>query len=122
MSKQTVVVLGASDKPERFSNMAIKKLKQHGHRVIPVHPRLKEIEGLPVMADLLSINELVDTLTLYVGPERSANLVEQIIQLQPGRVIFNPGTESELLERSLRENNMSFEIACTLVMLDAGSF
>ena len=39
----TVVILGASDQSERYSNMAMKLLMRHGYRVIPVHPKLNEI-------------------------------------------------------------------------------
>ena len=55
MNNKTVVVLGASDKAERFSNQAVKKLKHFGHKVVPIHPRLKDIEGLPVAHDLTSV-------------------------------------------------------------------
>jgi predicted CoA-binding protein len=122
MDKQTVVVLGASNKPERFSNMAIKKLIQHGHRVVPVHPRLAEIDGVSVISDIDNIDEPVDTLTLYVGPQRIQPLIEKIVALQPKRVIFNPGTESASLENRLTEKNIDFVRACTLVMLDSGGF
>jgi predicted CoA-binding protein len=67
---ETVVVLGASPKPERYSNQAVRALVEHGHRVIPVHPLLKKIAGVAAVAGLAQINEAVDTLTLYVVPER----------------------------------------------------
>ena len=47
-AKETVVVLGASPKGERYSNQAVLALVGHGHRVIPVHPLLKEIAGVGV--------------------------------------------------------------------------
>jgi len=122
-TKQTVVVLGASDKPQRFSNKAIKKLQQYGHIVIPVHPRLKEIESVTVAASLNDVPaNTVDTLTLYVGPERSIGLADAIVALHPKRVIFNPGTESELLQRKLSEHQIEWVEACTLVMLDTDVF
>ena len=122
MNKQTVVVLGASNKPERFSNMAIKKLIVYGHVVIPVHPRLTEIDGVPVISDIGNIKESIDTLTLYVGPQRIGPLIDKILALRPKRVIFNPGTESVELERRLLEHNIPYVRACTLVMLDTGEF
>ena len=122
MEKQTVVVLGASNKPERFANMAIKKLIQHGHTVIPVHPRLTEIDGVPVVHELGQIKDSVDTLTLYVGPQRIQPLIDDIVALAPKRVIFNPGTESAALEKHLTENDIAFVRACTLVMLDSNDF
>ncbi|MDF7823120.1 CoA-binding protein [Pontiellaceae bacterium B12227] len=120
--KQTVVVLGASPKPERYSNKAIRLLGEHGHRVVPVHPAIVEIEGLAVQSALNAITEPVDTLTLYVGAGISNPLSDQIIELNPRRVIFNPGTENPELYTRLSSAGIPFEEACTLVLLHSGQF
>jgi predicted CoA-binding protein len=120
--ERTVVVLGASNDPKRYSNMAVRLLKEHGYRVIPVHPQHKKIEDLMVARELESIHEPVDTLTLYVGPVRSAALSDSIVALKPGRIIFNPGSECADLEKRLSENQIPFLKACTLVMLQSGRF
>jgi predicted CoA-binding protein len=120
--ERTVVVLGASNKPELYSNMAVCLLKECGYRVVPVHPRLRQIEGFPAASRLEEISGPVDTLTLYVGPQRSEVLIDAIIGLRPGRVIFNPGTESLLLERRLKEEKIPFIRGCTIVMLQSGQF
>jgi hypothetical protein len=119
---QRVVVMGASHKPERYANQAIRLLLDHGHTVIPVHPRLDAAEGLPVVHQLSEIDGPVDTLTLYIGPERSSPIAEAIVQLHPGRVIFNPGTESPALETRLDQAGIPHEQACTLVLLRTGQF
>lgn len=119
---QTVAVLGASHKPERYSNQAVRMLKDYGHEVIPVTPGRKEIEGLPVTADLRSIDRPVDTLAMYVGPERSSQMLGAIVGLKPGRVILNPGTESPELEQALDQAGIPWQHACTLVMLRTGQF
>lgn len=121
-TQQRVVVLGASHKPERYSNQAIRLLLEHGHAVVPVNPRLDTAEGLPVAHALADIDGAVDTLTLYVGPERSAPLADDIVKLRPGRVIFNPGTESAELEARLDAAGIPHEQACTLVLLRTGQF
>lgn len=119
---QTVAVLGASHKPERYSNKAVRMLKEYGHVVIPVTPGRAVIEELPVAQELGSIEGKVDTLTMYVGPERSAQLQDAILALKPGRVILNPGTESPALEQALTEAGIPWQHACTLVMLRTGQF
>jgi len=120
--KQTVAVLGASPKPQRYSNQAIRLLIKKGHTVIPVHPVLDVIEDTPVIHDLKDIRTPVDTLTVYVGPERSTAMIERIVALNPGRVILNPGTENPALESKLDENNIAYLKACTLVMLHTEQF
>jgi predicted CoA-binding protein len=122
MTAQNVAVLGASANPERYSNKAVRRLMEAGHRVIPVNPALAEIEGLAAAKSLGAIEDPVDTLTLYVGPERLAAMTEAIVHLAPKRVIFNPGTESPELASALDRAGIPHIEACTLVMLQTGQF
>lgn len=117
-----VVVLGASAKPLRYSNQAVRLLLEKGYRVTPVHPRLEAVEGLSVVPDLESVQQPVDTLTLYVGPQRLNPLIDAVIRLKPNRVIFNPGSESMELRSRLEHAGIHWLEACTLVLLRIGGF
>ena len=118
----TTAILGASNKPERYSYRALMMLRDHDHEVIPVHPNLREIESIPVFGSLSQITEAIDTLTLYLRPELSEPLAAEIIELAPRRVIFNPGTESAELEEKLNGAGIDTNNACTLVLLQTGQF
>lgn len=117
-----VVVLGASPKPTRHSFRAVQMLAGAGYQVIPVHPKAQRIEHIPVVASLRSVAAPVHTLTVYVGKEHSRDLIADILALVPGRVIFNPGSESRELERALTGARIAHERACTLVLLRTGQF
>jgi len=52
-----VAVVGASNKPERYSYKAIERLKANGHTVFPVHPKLTEVQGIRVYSSLDQILE-----------------------------------------------------------------
>ncbi len=119
---ETVAILGASDKPDRYAHRAQLMLQEHGHEVILISPKLKEINGTPVKPDLSSVKESVDTLTMYVNANISSAMIEEIIALNPGRVIFNPGTENQKLEVALKDNGIAYEEACTLVLLSTDQF
>ncbi len=121
MKKERVAILGASDKPERYSYLAYKKLQAHGHETLLVSPTVKEVEGQKVFASLSEIKS-VDTLTLYVNPQISSQMEKEILSLKPGRVIFNPGTENKSLEQVLDKAGIPYEEACTLVLLNTNSF
>ena len=43
MSKN-VVILGASNKPDRYAYKAFRMLREYGYDVVPVNPVLDEIE------------------------------------------------------------------------------
>jgi predicted CoA-binding protein len=117
-----VVVLGASPKATRYSNMAVRQLHAKGYRVIPVHPTADAIGNLPVVHSLRDIGEKVHTLTLYLGPLHSRGQLDDILALAPKRVIFNPGTESPRLAARLQAAGIECVHACTLVMLRSGLF
>lgn len=119
---EKVVILGASDNPDRFAHKAMVMLKQYGHEPILVNPTLSEIEGHTVHADLDLVPRPVDTLTMYVNPRISVNLKEKIISLNPKRVIFNPGTENPAIEFALKKTGIDTIHACTLVMLSTGQY
>ena len=115
-------MLGASRKQERYSNRAVRALKQHGYRVVPVNPAHDEVEGLPAAAGLADVSGPVDTLTVYIGPRHIGPLVDAIVAARPRRVILNPGTESAELERTLDRHGIPWLEACTLVLLATGQF
>jgi uncharacterized protein len=117
-----VPVLGASPDPERYSHMAVKMLVEKGHTVFPVHPKSADIAGIPSFKRLADIPSPIHTVTVYVGPERSNALAEEILAAKPERVIFNPGAENEELARRLRANGIETLEACTLVLLRTGQF
>ena len=122
MQNTQIVVLGASNKPHRYAYKAIKMLLEYGHHVLPVHPKIENIEGLVVKHNLSQILLPVDTLTLYIGPKRISPLIDDIVKLNPSRVILNPGTESDELELALLHNEILFVKDCTLLMLEHGRF
>jgi len=120
--KSTVVVLGASPKPERYSNKAVRLLTEKGHHVVPVRPGVDSIEGLPAVGTLAEVAGEVDTLTVYVSGNVSAGMERAILDLAPRRVIFNPGAENPQLRTSLVAAGIETVEACTLVMLGTGQF
>jgi predicted CoA-binding protein len=121
MTSQTVAVLGASDNPERYSHQAVLLLQAHGHHVLPIHPALDTIAGIPVHKNLRDLPP-VDTLTLYIGAARLPAMAGDIVHFRPGRVIFNPGTESSELQAALTAAGIPWQEACTLVLLRTDQF
>ena len=115
------LIIGASKNPERYSYKAAERLVHHNH----------EIELLGLRPDVIFDREIdtekknyesIDTVTLYVGPQRQPEYYDYILSLKPRRVIFNPGTENEEFYKILKDNNIEAEVACTLVLLGTGQY
>jgi predicted CoA-binding protein len=120
--KRNVAVLGASPKPDRYSNQAVRLLASFDYRPIPVNPAYDEIEGLPCFPNLEAIDEPVHTITLYLGPARSTPLIDAIVAAKPQRIILNPGAENEELAAAASGAGIEVVEGCTLVMLRSGLF
>lgn len=121
----TVFILGASDKPDRYSYKAWKMLNEYGHKTVLISPRVKSIEGESVYPDLKSAHSAhgsPDSLTMYVGSQLSTKLQDEIIFINPKRVIFNPGSENDELASTLKSKGSKVLEACTLVMLRTEQF
>ena len=117
-----VAVIGASDKPERYSYQAVKLLAQKGHDVYPVHQRIKTIDGQAVYASINEIPEAIDTVSMYVASDISDKLTADILGKHPKRIIFNPGAENPELAAKAEAKGIKTLEACTLVMLRTGQF
>ncbi len=117
-----VAVLGASDKPERYSYQAVVFLLKKGHTVFPVHQRIKKIDQMNVYSSITEIPEPIDTISLYVSADISSQIQDDIIKKFPRRIIFNPGAENPQLFEKARAHHILPVNACTLVMLKDGTF
>lgn len=120
MSKKTLV-LGASENPSRYSNMAINRLRRHGHEVVAIGRRSGQVLDVPIITDQPALDD-VDTVTLYMNPANQEPYLNYIISLNPRRIIFNPGTENQKLVHLAMEKDIDPVYGCTLVMLGSGQF
>lgn len=117
-----VIVVGASNKPDRYSHRALVLCKEMGYDVVPVHPVVETIEGLAVVRRCDEIRDEVHTVTLYVNPWLVLMVTEHVLKAKPKRVIFNPGTETEEAERLFTAAGIRCVRACTIVLLTTGQF
>ncbi|WP_458627350.1 CoA-binding protein [Winogradskyella sp. PC D3.3] len=120
MNKRTLVI-GASLKPERYSNIAIKRLRSYNHEVKAFGLKSGTVEDVSIDTELMPYKH-IDTVTLYLNPQRQKPYYDYIIGLHPKRVIFNPGTENPEFYNLLKQQHIMYEEACTLVLLSTGQY
>lgn len=120
MKKKTLVI-GASLNPNRYSNIAIKRLIGKEIPVVALGLKTGEVFGVEITNEQKEFKN-IDIVTLYLNPKRQEAYYNYIISLKPKKVIFNPGTENMEFVKLLKENNIESEIACTLVLLSTNQF
>ena len=118
--KKTLVI-GASDNPQRYSYLAVNRLRGKGHPVVAIGRKLSKVGDVAVDTDKKDFRE-VDTVTLYLSPGLQKEYYDYIISLHPKRIIFNPGAENPELEELAQAHGIEPLEACTLVLLSTGQY
>lgn len=120
ISKKTIV-LGASANPDRYSFLAINRLREHNHPVIAVGKRPAQVADVQVQVKTAEIPDL-DTVSIYLNKDNQKNYYDYILSQHPRRVIFNPGAENPEFEMILADKGIKVLEACTLVLLATGQY
>ena len=121
MNQKKTLVIGASENPSRYSNLAIQKLNAYQHPVVAIGLR-KGMVGKTAIETEKKPMEDIDTVTLYLNPTKQKEYYDYILSLAPKRIIFNPGTENDELADLAAEKNIKPMEACTLVLLSTGQY
>ena len=119
--KKKTLVLGASDNPERYSFLAVNRLRKNGYPVVAIGRKLVTVADVDIQTTQLPFDN-IDTVTLYLNPAHQKEYYDYIFSLNPKRIIFNPGAENEELFELARQHNIQPIEACTLVLLSTGQF
>ncbi len=115
------LVLGASLKTNRYSNMAVKRLLNHNIETEAFGLKKGNIGDTQIKTNFSEFQN-IHTVTLYIGAGRQPNYYGEILKLKPKRVIFNPGTENPEFYKILKDNEIDIEVACTLVLLSTNQY
>jgi uncharacterized protein len=120
--KKTVII-GATTNPGRYAYLAAQMLTNYQHDIVPVGLKEGAVFGKEIL-DILQkppVKE-VDTVTLYIGPQRQPEYYQYILNMKPKRIIFNPGTENDEFIKMAEAQGVEALEACTLVMLRTGQY
>lgn len=121
MKGKITLVLGASENKNRYSYLAVNKLRAYQHPVYAMGKKAGMIGDVAIITEMQPF-EGIDTVTLYLSPANQLPYYDYILSLNPKRIIFNPGTENdELAEKAAKKGIKTLE-ACTLVMLSTAQY
>lgn len=115
-NRKITLVIGASENPQRYANMAIRALLKNGKSVVAIGNKNGDVEGVTIHKGWTDFQN-IDTVTLYINPRIQREYYDYILSLHPKRIIFNPGTENPELIDIAQKNGIETIEACTLVLL-----
>lgn len=121
MNDKKTLILGATRNPVRYAYLAANRLVNNGHTIVNVGLKAGEVAGV-IIEKPLAIYTDINTITLYLSPQKQPLLYDYILSTNPKRIIFNPGTENEELEQLATDRGIMTEHSCTLVLLSTGQY
>jgi len=121
LDMKKTLIIGASPNPNRYAYRAASSLLNHGHEFVPFGIKRGEVFKHPILNEFPQ-DEEIDTITMYVNPSIQKAYHDDILKLNPKRIIFNPGTENDELRELAEAQGIETEYACTLVMLNTGQY
>lgn len=109
-SSELIVILGASDNPQRPSFMADKILKTRGYQTLPIDARHPgDLSMQPAAGG-------DKTVAIFVKPALQRKYYDYLLSLNPTRIIFNPGTENDELRQLADRKKIKVMSGCTISM------
>lgn len=117
------VIVGATPNPSRYAYLAAQNLRGYKHEFVPVGIKKGEVQGQQIL-NIFEKPEIkdVDTITMYIGPQRQPEWYEYLLSLKPRRIIFNPGSENSEFAKLAESKGVEVIEACTLVMLRTNQY
>lgn len=116
------LILGATTNEARYANIATRRLLKYGHEVVLLGNKKGEVSGHKILNEAEEVPEDIDTITMYLGEQNQTNYEDFVLDLNPRRVIFNPGAENFAFAEKLRNQGVETLNACTLVMLSTNQY
>ena len=117
--RPTVAVVGASRNRAKFGNISVRAHLQQGYEVFPVNPHADEVEGLPAFESLSDVPvENLDRVSVYLSPDLTLDLLDEIVNVEPTEVWLNPGCSDENVRSRARQLGIEIIEACSIVDLD----
>ena len=96
-SARTIAMVGASDRPDRPSYGVMKRLQDHGYRVIPVNPQItgEHVHGEFVFRELAQLGDPIDIVDIFRRPQAAGEAVDEAIAIGAKAVWLQLGVINE---------------------------
>ena len=112
-----VAVLGASSDRNKFGNKAVRAHLSRGFDVYPVNLHEEEIEGLDVHRSVLDIPTRIDRVIVYLPPETTYHVLDEIAQKGTKELYLNPGTWDDRVVAKAKGAVLNVIIDCAIIAI-----
>lgn len=114
-----IILIGASNNPEKFGNKIMKNLISKWHTVIPVNPKEKFIEWVKTHINIWFIKGNYDIVNFVVTPDVTLQILQKYKdKLKDKKIWCQPGASNDEVKKFLEENNFKDYITDSCIMIE----
>ncbi|MDC7234491.1 MAG: CoA-binding protein [Spirochaetales bacterium] len=95
LGSKKIALAGVSRNPQKFGCLLYKELKGKGMDILPLHPELKEYEGVPCYAAPSELPDDVEALITSVKPDKTLSVVQEAHQKGISKIWMQQGSQSD---------------------------
>ena len=107
---RNIALIGVSTIKQKFGNVLLHELTKKGYTIFPVHPTLKEVEGIKCFPDVKALPCHVNNLIVVVNPLETEHIIPQLKDSPIERVWMHrgvgKGSSSEAAIEACKENGI----------------
>ena len=91
LAQRRIALVGVARDPRDLSRTLFRELRQRGYDVVPVHPELVSVEGVPCVRRLQDVSPRVDGALLMTPPAATERVVRDCAEAGVPRVWMHRG-------------------------------
>jgi len=107
IQSKKIAVVGMSRTGKKFGNMAGKELLAKGYEIYPVHPEVKEIDGMVCYPNLKSLNGKVDGVWISIPPKKVPAVLQDAAEIGLKNIWLQQGAWSKEVQQSIDQLGLS---------------
>lgn len=111
-------VVGASANPQKFGSIIFHDLRTAGFMVVPVNPKLTELDGIEAVKSLREVLPKPDIAVVVVPPTVGLAVLDDAVAAGVKKLWFQPGAESPKIRE--KAQNLGLQIvadgSCIMVV------
>ena len=103
---KTIAVVGISSNPDKTSRAIADFLLRKGYRVVGVHPKPFDIEGIPVYAKLTDIPFDIDIVDVFRRSEMIDEIIPDVLDKNPKALWLQLGIRNDKAVKPVVDNDI----------------
>lgn len=120
LTSPLIGVVGASSNRDKFGNKVLRCYLENERRVIPVHPKQQEIEGLACVASVAELPDEVESISVITPPQITESVVKLAAEKGIKNIWMQPGAQSTDAIRFCQEQKINLIADGTCVLVELG--